>query len=121
VQSSFDIRPGETSVLPSTSRNTFNAELLYDWNPVNLTLGAYYTSRNIFGVGPSAATDIWTQERLSVDFGSQYRISDAFSVYFNAKNLTNTALKLTEGPADDRVIQREFYGITLQAGVNIKL
>ena len=58
-------------------------------------------------MGPSAATDIWTQERLSVDFGSQYKISDAFSVYFNAKNLTNTALKLTEGPADNRVIQHE--------------
>jgi TonB-dependent receptor len=121
VQSRFDIRPGEISVLPSTSRNTFNAELLYDLNPVNLTLGAYYTSRNIFGVGSSAATDIWTQERLSVDFGSQYRISDAFSVYFNARNLTSTALKITEGPADNRLIQREFYGVTLQAGVNIKL
>lgn len=121
VQSRFEIRPGEISVLPSTSRNTFNAELLYDWNPINLTLGAYYTSRNIFGVGSSTATDVWTQQRLSVDFGSQYRISDAFSVYFNAKNLTNTALKITEGPADNRVIQREFYGMTLQAGVNIKL
>ena len=44
-----------------------------------------------------------------------------FSVYFNAKNLTNTALKLTEGSGDNRVIQREFYGMTLQAGVNIKL
>ena len=72
-------------------------------------------------MGPSAATDVWTQERLYVDFGSQYQISDMFSVYFNAKNLTNTALKFTEGPADNRVIQREFYGVTLQAGVNIKL
>ena len=72
-------------------------------------------------VGPSAATDVWTQERLSVDFGSQYRISDRFSVYFNAKNLTNTALKLTEGPADNRVVQREFDGVTLQVGVNIEL
>jgi TonB-dependent receptor len=121
VQSSFEIRPGETSVLPSTSRNTFNAELLYDLNPVTVTLGAYYTSRNIFGVGPSAATDVWSQERLSVDFGSQFKISDMFSVYFNAKNLTNTPLKFTEGPGDNRVIQREFYGATLQAGVNIKL
>jgi TonB-dependent receptor len=121
VQSRYDIRPGEQSVLPSTSRNTVNAQLLYDWNPINLSLGAYYTSRNLFGVGASAATDIWTQERLSVDFGSQYKITDLFSVYFNAKNLTNTALKLTEGSGDNRVIQREFYGLTLQAGVNIKL
>jgi TonB-dependent receptor len=121
VQSSYEIRPGENSVLPSTSRNTANAELLYDWAPVSVTLGAYYVSRNIFAIGNSAATDVWSQERLTVDFGSQWRISEPFSLYFNAKNLTNTALKFTEGGGDNRVIQREFYGITLQAGFNYKL
>jgi TonB-dependent receptor len=109
-----------TSVLPSTSRNTANAELLYDMYGLNLTLGAYYTSKNIFGVGNTAALDIWTQERFSVDFGSQYRVTRAFNVYFNLKNLTNTALKFTEGPGEDRVIQREFYGLTLQFGGNYK-
>ena len=107
-----------TSVLPSSSRNTANLELLYELRPVNMTLGAYYVSKNIFNVGGTAATDIWSQERLSVDFGSQYQITEPFSVYFNAKNLTNTALKFTEGPGDNRVIQREFYGVTLQIGAN---
>ncbi|HWW79751.1 MAG TPA: TonB-dependent receptor [Steroidobacteraceae bacterium] len=109
-----------TSVLPSTSRNTANAELLYDMYGLNLTLGAYYTSKNIFGVGNTAALDIWTQERFSVDFGSQYRVTQAFNVYFNLKNLTNTALKFTEGPGEGRVIQREFYGLTMQFGGNYK-
>jgi len=108
------------TLMLSTSRNTANAELSYEQSGVNLTLGAYYTSRNIFGFGPSAATDIWTQDRLSVDFGSQFKISEPLSVYFNAKNLTNTALKLTEGQGENRVIQREFYGLTFQAGVNYK-
>ena len=108
------------SVLPSTSRNTANAELLYDMYGSSTTLGAYYTSKNIFGVGGSAALDIWTQERFSVDFGSQYKITEPFSVYLNAKNLTNTALKATEGPGPNRVIQREFYGLTLQFGGTYK-
>ena len=108
------------SVLPSTSRNTANVEVLYDMYGVSATLGAYYTSKNIFGVGGSSALDIWTQERFSVDFGSQYKITDPFSVYFNAKNLTNTALKATEGPGPNRVIQREFYGVTLQVGGTYK-
>jgi len=68
----------------------------------------------------SAALDAWTQERLSVDFGSQFKISEPLSVYFNAKNLTNTALKFTEGPGENRIIQREFYGVTLQVGGNYK-
>lgn len=37
----------------------------------------------------------------------------AFSVCFNAENLTHTALKFTEGPGANRLIQREFYGVTL--------
>ncbi len=109
------------SLLPSTSRNTANAAILYDLGGLNLTLGGYYTSKNIFGVGNTAALDIWTQERFTVDFGSQYRFTDSFNVYLNVKNLTNTPLKFTEGPGEDRVIQREFYGVTVQAGVNYKL
>jgi TonB-dependent receptor len=108
------------SLLPSSSRNTFNAEILYDMYNLSMTVGAYYTSRNIFGVGGTAALDVWTQERFSVDFGSQYKLTDAASVYFNAKNLTNTALKFTEGPGPNRIIQREYYGTTLQFGANYK-
>ena len=108
------------SLLPSTSRNTGNLELLYDMYGLDVTLGAYYTSKNIFGVGGTAALDIWTQKRVSLDFGSQYKVTEAFSVYFNAKNLTNTPLKLTEGSGDNRVIQREFYGATLQFGGTYK-
>ena len=47
-------------------------------------------------------------------------MNDQVSAYFNLKNRMNTALKFTEGEGEDRVIQREFYGITLQAGVNLK-
>lgn len=108
------------SVLPSTSRNTANAELLYDMYGLELSVGAYYTSRNIFTQGPTAATDTWTQQRLSLDFGGRYQILDSVSVYVAAKNLTNTPLKFTDGPNENRVIQREFYGVTLQAGVNVK-
>jgi TonB-dependent receptor len=108
------------SVLPSTSRNTANFEVLYDMYGLSMTVGAYYTSKNIFALGASAALDAWTQERFSVDFGSQYKITEPLSVYFNAKNLTNTALKFTEGPGENRIIQREFYGVTLQFGGNYK-
>jgi len=120
VQSKYKIRPGEDSLLPSTSRNTGNIEALYDLDGVHLSLGAYYTSRNIFGVGGSAALDIWTQERLSMDFGSQWQINEPCGVYLNVKNLTNTPLKFTEGPSENRVIQREFYSTTIQAGVTYK-
>ncbi|MFM2288678.1 MAG: hypothetical protein RL684_1821 [Pseudomonadota bacterium] len=121
VQSKYEIRPGEDSLLPSTSRNTVNAELLYDYAGLNMTLGAYYTSRNIFGVAGSAATDVWTQERTYLDFGGQYKVSKPLSFYLNVKNITNTPLKLTEGPGANRVIQREFYSTTYQFGLTYSL
>jgi TonB-dependent receptor len=108
------------SVLPSTSRNTANAELLYQKYGLDLSLGAYLASRNIFTQGPTAATDTWTQDRVSVDFGGRYQILESLSVYVAAKNLTNTPLKFTDGKNENRVIQRELYGVTLLAGVNLK-
>lgn len=53
----------------------------------------------------------WTSERRNGCrwiFGSPYKITKALDVYLNVKNLTNTALKFTEGPGPNRVIQREF-------------
>ena len=116
VDSNGDIRPGESAPLPSTSKNTLNAVVFYEQGGWAMRLAAYYVSRNLFGVGGSAATDIYSRARTAVDFGSSYHFTPALSVYFNAKNLSNTVLKFTEGTAD-RPIQREFYGRTFQAGM----
>jgi hypothetical protein len=35
--------------------------------------------------------------------------------------LLNTQLKVTAGPGENRIIRREFYGITVQARFNNKL
>ncbi|PNS09497.1 TonB-dependent receptor [Solilutibacter silvestris] len=117
VDSTFAIRPGENSPLPSTSRNTINAAAFYERNGLMLHLGYYYVSRNLFGIGGSAATDVYSEARTSLDFGSSYSFNKNLSVYFNAKNLGNTKLKFTEGTAN-RPIQREFYGRTYQLGVS---
>ena len=121
VDSSGEIRPGEHLQLPSTSRNTGNLAFSYDWGGLDVNLGAYYVSKNIFGVGGSAATDIWSQPRLSVDLGASYEFRKVWSIFFSAKNLTDTRLKFTEGPGGNRPIQREFYGQTYTAGVRLKL
>ena len=121
VDSRLQIRPGDYTQLPSTSRNTANFAITYDYGNLILNLGSYYTSKDIFAVGSSNATDIWSQGRFSVDFGASYAINDAVSIFFGAKNLTNTPLKFTEGPGANRPIQREFYGQTYLAGVRFHL
>lgn len=118
VASKFQIRPGETAQMPSTSRDTGNFELMYETSKVTATLGAYYVSKNLFGIGTSAANDVWSQPRFSLDFGSQYKIDRHLKLYADVKNLTNTPLKFTEGPQQYRPIQREFYDITALAGIS---
>lgn len=117
VNSSAQIRPGQNSLLPSTSRDTANASLFYERKGLNLRLGAYYLSRNLFAIGGSGATDVYSEARTSMDFGSSYALGDNLSVYFNAKNLSDTPLKFAEGTSN-RTIQREFYGATYQVGLN---
>ncbi len=118
VDSKFEIRPGEHSSMPSTSKNTANANVFYEKQGLNLRLGAYYVSRNLWAIGGSSATDVFSEPRLSVDFGSSYAINDNLSIYFNAKNLTDTPLKFVEA-GSGRTIQREFYGATYQLGLTL--
>ncbi|GGF43325.1 TonB-dependent receptor [Aliidongia dinghuensis] len=119
VQSSVEIRPGEHSLLPSTSRNNFNAAVFYENGPVTVRLASSYVSKNIFAVGGSDATDTWSAARFRLDLGASYELTKNFQVYFNAKNLTDTPLKFTEGSSGNRPIQREVYDATYTAGLRM--
>lgn len=120
VNSSFQIRPGETSMLPSSSKNTGNASVFYDRAGLNLRLGMYYVSEDLFAIGHGPGLDVYNAARTSLDFGSSYKIAKEYAVYFNAKNLLDTPHTFYEG-SSDRVIQREFYGKTYQVGINFDL
>ncbi len=117
VSSRIEIRPGDFTTLPSTAKNTGNATLFYErQHEFEVRLGANYTSRSLFNAFTSAATDVYTDSRTSLDFGSRYFVSDNFNVYLNAKNLTNTPLTYSERSAA-RAVQRETYRQTYQFGV----
>ena len=118
VDSEFAIRPGAKSTLPSTSKHTLNAFIDYEHGGVNLRLAGYLLSRNLWAIGGAAGSDLYSERRFSLDFGSSYAINKQVSVYLNAKNLTNTALTFTEG-SSNRVTQREFYGQTYQLGADL--
>lgn len=125
VDSRIQIHPGVYSLLPSTSKYTANFALTYDYAGLTLDLGAYYESKNIFTVGGllygNVYADTYSSARTSLDFGASYAFNDTVSVYFGAKNLTNTKLRFTETVANNRPIQREFYDQTFTAGVRIHL
>ncbi|MEA3118733.1 MAG: hypothetical protein QOI13_2003, partial [Paraburkholderia sp.] len=118
TNSHLDIRPGEDHTLPSAPRNTANAAVFYERGPLDMRLSLSYVGASLWSVGNSAATDVYTASRLSLDFGGSYQITKNVSMYFDAANLLNTPLKFYEG-SPDRPIQREFYGQTFLVGLRI--
>jgi len=117
LDSRFQIRPGESANLPLSSRNTANLALFYERDGLKLRLAGYYVGRNLFGVGGNAAQDVYAEARTLLDLGASYAIDRQLAVYLNVKNLTNEPLKYSEGTSD-RLVQREFYGVTFQTGLN---
>jgi TonB-dependent receptor len=123
VHSEAQIHPGIRGPLPSTAELTWNLALFYQHNPLQLRVAADYVGQNLFGYGPDLTNefDDYSSPRLTLDFGSSYAITHSVQLYFDAKNLLNTPLKFTEGTSESRPIQREFYDVTLLAGVRASL
>lgn len=122
VSSRGDIGRGYTSQLPSTAKNTANADIFYSVGPLEIKLAGYYTSRVLFSPSlgtPSGAQDAYQDPRKLLDLGANYAASDHANVYLNVKNITNDAMRFSEG-SQNRPIQREFYGTTYQAGITLK-
>jgi TonB-dependent receptor len=121
VDSRAEIHPGIYGLLPSTSKVTWNAAVFYERAPFEVRVAADYVGQDLFAFGSTTgdATDVYSRHRLTLDLGSSYAIAHEVKVYFDAKNLLNTPVEFTEGTSDSRPIQREFYDITLLAGVRL--
>jgi TonB-dependent receptor len=119
VDSQVELRSGEKRRLPATSKWTWNAALYYEAHGVQLRLSAQYVGSNLFGIGDTAALDVFQSPRTTVDFTSSLDLTRNVRVYFNAKNLTNETLRIYEGAAN-RPIQREFYDATFEGGIKFK-
>ena len=121
IDSSAQLRPGEKDVrLPQTSPENYNLGLYYDKGPIYARVAASYVSANLWGIGGSRDTDIFSQGRFRLDLGASYQLTDYLQVYFDAKNLTNTKLQFTQGSSPNNPIQREFYDSDYLGGVRVK-
>ena len=106
----------EYGLLPGTSPITWNLAAFYEAYGIDVRLSGEYVSHSLFGLGGDKSLDTVQDSRFLLDLSSSYRINNTWTVYFNAKNLTNQPLRYYEGSVD-RPIQREFYDITLEGGV----
>ncbi|GLQ94976.1 TonB-dependent receptor [Dyella acidisoli] len=119
VDSRFEIRPGEYSLLPSTSKNTWNASLFYKRYGLSLNLAAYSVSSDLFAIGTDRSSDVFNASRTSMDFDASYEFPSNWSIYFAVKNLLNTPHAFYQGNPS-RPIQREFYDVTYLTGIRFQ-
>jgi len=119
VDSRFQIRPGEYSLLPSTSKNTWNASLFYKRAGFSVNLAAYSVSADLFAIGNDRTSDIYNASRTSMDFSASYDFPENWTIYFAVKNLLNTPHAFYQG-TPDRPIQREFYDVTYLTGIRFQ-
>ena len=121
VDSSVRLRDsGGRVALPGTFKYTANGALFYEAHRLQLRGSLQYESAVLFGIGGSRATDIFQDKRLTADFNGSYDLSRRISLYANAKNLSNAPLRFYEG-SQNRPIQREYYDVTLEGGIKLKL
>lgn len=121
VASAVALREGEGSVpLPGTFKYTGNGALFYELGRVQMRLSGQYESKVLFGIGGSRATDVFQDQRFTLDFNGSYRLTQRVSLYSNIKNLTNAPLRFYEG-SPNRPIQREFYDVTFEGGLKVTL
>lgn len=113
------LRPGENNALPGMFPWTWNAAGFYEKNGVKLRIAGQFESSTLFTVGSSSTTDVYQNERFTLDSSVSYDIDRRVQIYLNAKNLTNAPLRFYENTSN-RPIQREFYDLTLEAGVKLK-
>jgi TonB-dependent receptor len=119
VDSRIEIRPGEYSLLPSTSKNTWNASLFYTRAGFTFNLAAYSTSADLFSIGSNTTEDVYNAKRTSMDFSASYELPQSWAIYVSARNLLDTPHTFYQG-TPNRPIQREFYGLTYMAGVRFE-
>jgi TonB-dependent receptor len=109
----------ESGLLPGTSKVTGNLAAFYEAHGLQLRLASEYVSKELFALGGSKAADSIQDNRLTLDFTSSYRMNGNWTVYFNAKNLTNAPLRFYVNNSSFP-IQREYYDQTYEAGVRAR-
>jgi TonB-dependent receptor len=107
--------------LPGQSKHMWNASLFYEQGPVNLRVA--YTTRSDYlnEVNADApALDLYWEGRGQLDVTASYQLTPEVNLFFEGKNLTNSAGVRYYGERS-RLYEFEKFGYTLFGGVRVKL
>lgn len=109
-------RGNEELDLPGTAPNLINASLSYEDQNFNSRLSYNYTSDYIDEYAEDAFEDVYYDKQTFLDFNANYFIQNQWTIFLEAKNLTNQPLRYYQG-VKNRTYQVEYYKPSYNLGV----
>jgi TonB-dependent receptor len=100
------------------SHDLGNVSLFYEKYGLTARLAFNYRSAFSDVVGNSAATDSYWDSQGQLDLHVGYQVTPAYTIYFDAANLTDSPWRHYMG-AKDFLVERERYGSTFRIGVQL--
>lgn len=107
---------GETD-LPGTSRHTYNLALNYERYGISAQLAYNFRSEYIDSLDTAnPGLNTYWDDRATLDFSASYQLTEQFSLYAEATNLTDSKAIRYQGERS-RVFEHEQFGRTWLLGV----
>ena len=117
------VRDGETTNLPKQAPQVMNFAVFYEKYGVTARLAMTHTASFLYSVGSTAtlpgSADTFYSKNTQLDFTASYAITQRFTIFGDALNLTNQPLRFYEA-VTTRPIQQEYYGLRVDAGVKFR-
>ncbi|HVS53291.1 MAG TPA: TonB-dependent receptor [Opitutaceae bacterium] len=118
-----EVRPGESTDLPKQADKIMNLALFYERHGLTARLALTHTAPFLYSVGSSAtapgSADTFYDKSTQLDFTASYALSQQYTIFCDALNLTNQPLRFYEA-VTTRPIQQEYYGLRTDVGVKFR-
>ena len=108
-------------MLPSSSRNTFNAVVGYENGPLSLRLAGTYRDKYLDEVGAEAVEDRYVDDHFQLDLTAKFKVTRNIQIYADWININNANYFAYQNyNGRQRLLQYEEYGSTVKFGTRIK-
>lgn len=119
-ETSLEAREGEKSGLLNQSPNIFNAALMYERKALSCRLAGNYRQAFLVEIRDNKMADRYQDKDFQLDFSVNYNFPKNITVFLEANNLTNQALRYYHG-VKGRPEQVEYYSARGRIGIGWKL
>lgn len=105
---------------PEQSDLLWGVQLFYQKGPVDATIAYHHTGRALLAVGGTSNEDQFNDDLRRLDAKVSLKLTDNFSIYGEATNLTDEPTRQYQAGIRDWTIQEERYGRAYAVGASFR-